>query len=625
MADTSYEALLSIAIEAAREAGDLLRQDFLRPGGPRGHVDKAEADEPAEWIIRNRLLAATPDWGYVGEETGSVRIAGSDAIWLVDPNDGTEAYLKSWRGSAVSIGLIVRGEPVLGVVNAFAAPDNEGDLFTWARGGPLLRNGQPVEPPAWQEELSRQSAVIVSQSADHAVRENLACLHPSHYLTATSIAYRLALVATGEGDACTCLSHPGNWDYAGGHALLAGAGGVLVDENGVAVTYGPQGESQTEWCFGGAPGIVARLPARDWWSVQAAQSRFVPERFNLAFSPAEPVPGETEADNGRLRRAQGCWLGQLAGDALGSMVEFLSADEIRRRYPEGLTEFGPSPVWKTLAGQPTDDSELALMLARTLLRDGGYHEEEVCEAYLRWYGSQPFDVGNTIGRALHAASRREHGSRAQAARRSAVAGSEANGALMRQSPLAIWGHALAADSLARIVRSDTTLTHPREVCCQASETFVTTLAAVVEHGLSGEDAYRLAREWVSRYLEDSPVRRALDEARERVPDYERNPGHVLVALQNAFFQALRAESFAEGVRATVMVGGDSDTNGAVAGALLGAIHGAPAVPAPWRRALLTCRPLEGVAGIFRPRPRAFWPVDAYVLAERLLFAGTRAV
>ncbi len=78
-------------------------------------------------------------------------------------------------------------------------------------------------------------------------------------------------------------------------------------------------------------------------------------------------------DEERLtERAQGCLLGQLTGDALGSMVEFMPADTIRKRHPMGLREIGPSPVFHTLAGQPTDDSELALALARTLLDSDGF-------------------------------------------------------------------------------------------------------------------------------------------------------------------------------------------------------------------------------------------------------------
>jgi ADP-ribosylglycohydrolase len=97
-------------------------------------------------------------------------------------------------------------------------------------------------------------------------------------------------------------------------------------------------------------------------------------------------------------------------------------------------------------------------------------------------------------------------------------------------------------------------------------------------------------------------------------------GWVLIALQNAFYQLLHAPSFEEGVVATVMAGGDTDTNGAIAGALLGAVHGAGAVPPRWTRAVLSCRPLRGTPTA-HPRAVEFWPLDALELAEALLGAG----
>jgi len=62
-----------------------------------------------------------------------------------------------------------------------------------------------------------------------------------------------------------------------------------------------------------------------------------------------------------LERAQGRLLGQLAGDALGSLVEFRSQDDIRREYPNGVRELTDGGTWNTIAGQPTDDSEMALL------------------------------------------------------------------------------------------------------------------------------------------------------------------------------------------------------------------------------------------------------------------------
>ena len=96
---------------------------------------------------------------------------------------------------------------------------------------------------------------------------------------------------------------------------------------------------------------------------------------------------------------------------------------------------------------------------------------------------------------------------------------------------------------------------------------------------------------------------------------------MAVSLQNAFYRLLHAPSLEEGVVDTIAEGGDTDTHAAIAGALLGAVHGREAVPFAWRDRVLTCRPLEGLPGVVHPRPRAFWPVDALVLAEHLLLAG----
>ena len=101
-----------------------------------------------------------------------------------------------------------------------------------------------------------------------------------------------------------------------------------------------------------------------------------------------------------LSRAQGCLLGQLAGDSLGGLVEFQSPEDIRRKYPDGVRELADGGTWGTLAGQPTDDSEMALMLARMLVRHKRYDSEEARRAYLFWLHSAPFDCGGTVSSGL---------------------------------------------------------------------------------------------------------------------------------------------------------------------------------------------------------------------------------
>jgi len=110
---------------------------------------------------------------------------------------------------------------------------------------------------------------------------------------------------------------------------------------------------------------------------------------------------------------------------------------------------------------------------------------------------------------------------------------------------------------------------------------------------------------------------ALERARTGRPDYVTHLGLVTVALQNAFFQ-LRRASPEDGIVDTVRQGGDTDTNAAIAGSLLGAVHGVLALPLRWRSAVLSCFPVAGAPGVHRPRPPGCWGVDALVIAERLL-------
>jgi hypothetical protein len=146
--------------------------------------------------------------------------------------------------------------------------------------------------------------------------------------------------------------------------------------------------------------------------------------------------------------------------------------------------------------------------------------------------------------------------------------------------------------------------------------FVAAIATAIAEGGSAEDCYRAALEEAKRSHVGPPVLDVLRDAAEKPPeDYDMKQGWVLIALQNAFYELMHAGSLEEGVVQTVMQGGDTDTNAAIVGALLGAVYGREAVPAQWIRSVLSCRPLPE-SGTSHPRPAEFWPVDAMRLAER---------
>src|SRR5713101_4713477 len=273
---------LAVAKKAALAAGEILRDDFHRPGGPRGGGDKAEADVEAEHAIRARLFEAFPDWSYRGEETGTHSGTAGQPTWLVDPNDGTLDYLAGRRGSAVSIGLVRDGRPVLGVVFAFAYPDDAGDMFTWAEDtGPLRRNGQPVAT-VLAGTLGPADVVLVSSKGGRDPEGSLRNVAPARYRSVASIAHRLALVAAGEAAAASALFSPCAWDYGAGDALVRAAGGVVVDEKGRPATYAADGDSRSRRAFGGSREVATALASRPW---DVATGKWGPER------PARLRPG----------------------------------------------------------------------------------------------------------------------------------------------------------------------------------------------------------------------------------------------------------------------------------------------------------------------------------------------
>lgn len=308
-------------------------------------------------------------------------------------------------------------------------------------------------------------------------------------------------------------------------------------------------------------------------------------------------------------RAKGCLLGQLAGDSLGGLVEFRTPEQIRKAYPDGVRDLADGGTWGTIAGQVTDDSEMALALAWTIVSHGEYDAVRVRKAYVEWLNSDPFDCGSAIGSAL---------------RGSPNPASESNGAMMRASPLGIWCAQYweredGFELIARLATEDAKITHPNQVCIDANILYVAAIADAIKNETPPVELYEKIRGWAEQINVPASLRQAVDAARNAPPaDYVRQQGWVLIAFQNALYQLLYASSLQEGVVDTIMRGGDTDTNAAICGALLGAVYGAAAVPLRWQSVLETCSPGKANPNVRHPRPRYYWPSEAGMLPQKLL-------
>jgi len=321
----------------------------------------------------------------------------------------------------------------------------------------------------------------------------------------------------------------------------------------------------------------------------------------------------TTLNDSMKARARGVWMGQLVGDALGTTVEFQRRAAISTRYPDGLREVVGGGPFNCAVGQVTDDSELALALARSLVASGADFDG-VAQAYVAWRWSSPIDIGGTTARAfglrdtVTAERLWDHSQRLNG-----DPSNQANGALMRVSPLAIYGATMAPGRLAELSRLDAKLSHPAVVCQEANVAFTAAIAAGIRGG-DAQGVYASALAAVDTDVgRECGVHGWLVAAETDEPDFDKwGMGWVRLALQNAFYRLLRARTFEEAVVDTVMAGGDTDTNGCIVGALCGSVFGELDIPVQWREAVLTCRPR---------RPAVYWTTDARELAVQLLERG----
>jgi len=323
--------MLPEAIAAVEAAGAMIAAEFCRPGGPRftDHVT-APVDHEAELLLREHLTRLLPA-RFVGEEAGVLDAPANGFCWVVDPHDGTRAFLEGRRGSAVSVALLREGTPVLGVVFAPLGPDRGPDLIAWAEDMLITRNGTPVTNDLRGRALAAGDVIFLNHGAWQRPIWHGTAVAPGRFMPLPSIAYRLARVAVGDAIATLTLRPVNALDIVAGHALLMAAGGVLVAEDGVPVTYSVLGESRPSACFGGAPAAVATLRARTWRGSTEARR---PPRVTLDWPRA---PEGTALD-----RAIGAMLGLMIGDS--------SARTDGR-----------------IAGQPSPRGEAALAVARAVV------------------------------------------------------------------------------------------------------------------------------------------------------------------------------------------------------------------------------------------------------------------
>lgn len=289
-------------------------------------------------------------------------------------------------------------------------------------------------------------------------------------------------------------------------------------------------------------------------------------------TPAAPNPE-------LVSRARGALLGLVAGNQLGAPTELLGTrDAIRAAFPSGVRDLSPPPQ-----GSPyDDDAALALLLAESLVSCGDFDASDVARRWVTWMQTDGRGLGATTRRALELIERGvapfEAGQRARAADPSRSAG---NGAVMRCVPVAIRYHE-SAERLTRVSMHQAAVTHSDERCLWGAVA-VNLAARELLHGnvyFIDEVLHRL-KDGAPRLLLEA-IRRVPWEQQEQLPITRRGEtGYVVHCVEIALWFATHARSLEEALIYLAEAGGDTDTNAAVAGALLGARDGETALPPRW--------------------------------------------
>ncbi|MES5097214.1 3'(2'),5'-bisphosphate nucleotidase CysQ [Agrobacterium sp. BA1120] len=244
MTGAEWRPDLDLIVDAARQAGRVAL-DFFRKDPEvwwkQGHSPVSAADYAANEVLAKVLRGARPDYGWLSEETDDDedRLT-RDTVFVVDPIDGTRAFIAGKDTWCVSVAVVHRGRPVAAVLVA-PAFDEE---FTALPTGPALKNGQPLAVSSAgreQIQLAAPEDVIARLPQDLKSRVHRIAHVPS-------LAYRLAMVSDGRIDGTLVKASSHDWDLAAADLILERAGGQLVSLDGKPLIYNRRAVSHPELC-----------------------------------------------------------------------------------------------------------------------------------------------------------------------------------------------------------------------------------------------------------------------------------------------------------------------------------------------------------------------------------------
>lgn len=221
---------LRLLEETVRAAGAIALRyyggDYKR-WSKEGGSPVTEADLAVNTFLCERLTQARPDYGWLSEESADdpARLT-KPRVFVIDPIDGTIAFLKNRPHFTICAAVVSEGRPVCGLVYNPVSDE----LYAARANAGATRNGAPIQVGARD---ALEDAAMLGTRAEL----TQAPWPPMHVQTRNSVAYRVVLVADGSADASVSLTGKRDWDLAAADIILTEAGGRLTDAQGNRLIY----------------------------------------------------------------------------------------------------------------------------------------------------------------------------------------------------------------------------------------------------------------------------------------------------------------------------------------------------------------------------------------------------
>ncbi|WP_144755536.1 3'(2'),5'-bisphosphate nucleotidase CysQ [Bartonella saheliensis] len=233
--NTHHSSDLNLLLDTCREAGDLAMKYFgstLNVWMKEGDSPVSEADFAIDHFLKEKLLRARPNYGWISEETKDDREHSVyERSFVVDPIDGTRGFLSGSIYWCISIAIIENGRPIVGVLQCPA----KGDVYAAVNGGGATLNGTKL--PLLTSQINDKYKISIDKSLAQKLPKDF-CNKINFYRHIPSLAYRIVLVAQNEIDIVLVRPNCHAWDIAAADLILQECGGCFLSLDTPFIFYG---------------------------------------------------------------------------------------------------------------------------------------------------------------------------------------------------------------------------------------------------------------------------------------------------------------------------------------------------------------------------------------------------